>query len=164
MKSRFHACALRCQRGAAAVEAAIIMAIILVPVLAYVLFFGRYFWYYSVAQKAAHDAVLYMASAPVNEMKGTTGMALSQQIIADEAADLDASTAVYPSAACGYKLSPNSSYLSFVPCFPGKAPNAVQASVFMTVNDPFFPALTSAFTGSDGVSIMVAATMPYVGH
>jgi Flp pilus assembly protein TadG len=164
MNPRFHARTLRFQGGATAVEAAVIMAIVLIPVLAYVLFFGRYFWYYNVAQKAAHDAALYMSGAPVTEMKGTAGAALAQQIIFQETGDVDSGTAVYPDAVCGYKLSPSSSYLTFFGCNPAKSPNAVRATVVMTVSDPFFPALTSGFTGQDGMMIMVAATVPYVGH
>lgn len=62
------------QRGVAAVELAIILPI-LVVLLALPFYFGRLFWHYTVAEKAAHDAALYLSSIPVTEMKSQARIA-----------------------------------------------------------------------------------------
>jgi Flp pilus assembly protein TadG len=153
------------ERGAVAVEAALVMAFILVPLLGCCLFLGRYFWYYTVAQKAAHDAALYMAVAPLNEVKSVAASTLAQQIIAEETADISSDdTPVYGSGICGYKLSSTSSYITFLPCIPNRVPAAVRTGVALTVTDPFWGAITGPIFNVTGLDITVATTMTYGGR
>jgi hypothetical protein len=56
------------ERGSVAIEAALVLPFLLL-FLAVPLFFARVFWYYSVAQKAAHDAARFLASASQVEMQ-----------------------------------------------------------------------------------------------
>lgn len=56
------------QRGAAAVELAILVSVF-AGIFAYVFFLGCYFWYYTAAQKAAHDAARYLSTVSEQEMR-----------------------------------------------------------------------------------------------
>lgn len=56
------------QRGSAAVELALIIPVLLV-VLTLPLFYARYFWHYTVAQKAAQDAARYLSTISPTEMR-----------------------------------------------------------------------------------------------
>jgi Flp pilus assembly protein TadG len=152
------------QRGAAAIEAAIIIPFILLPILACMLFLSRFIWYYSVAQKAVHDSALYMAGAPPAELKGTEASTLALSIIAQETADLDSTTETYPAINCGYKLSPNSTTIIFTTCNPTKVPVAVQSTMAMTVSDPIFSTITAPILGGDGLTIFVYSMMNYAGR
>ena len=58
----------RRQRGAAAIELALVFPILLVT-LGPLILYARYMWHYTVAQKAAQDAARYMANVSVDEMK-----------------------------------------------------------------------------------------------
>lgn len=149
-----------------AVEAAVCIGFILVPVLAFILLFGRYFWYYTVAQKAAHDAAVYMASAPLSEIKSSKGAAgLAGDIIGWETGDIDAVTGatIGTTVMCGYKLafSPNTQWFT---CSGSLTPIAIRAGVIMTVTDPFLSPITNAVWGADGIPVVAGVSMSYVGH
>ena len=62
------------QRGIAAVEMAIVL-MALVAFLTMPVFFARYFWCYSVAQKAAQDAARFMSTVPLVEIKSAAMVA-----------------------------------------------------------------------------------------
>jgi Flp pilus assembly protein TadG len=93
------------QRGVAAVELALLLPIMLV-FLAFPLFFARYFWHYTVAQKAAQDAARYLSTISVQEMKtaslAQSAVAIASQIATTEMAELNPGSAP-PSVAfvCG---------------------------------------------------------------
>jgi hypothetical protein len=166
MRHLFPRLARKSERGSVAVEAAVCIGFILIPVLAIVLLLGRYFWYYTVAQKAAHDAALYMASSPLSEIKSTKGAAgLASDIIGWETGDLDASASatLTPTVLCGYKLG-FSSDTQWLNCSGALTPVGVRTGVVMTVTDPFLSPVTNAIWGSDGVPIVAIASMNYVGH
>lgn len=166
MTACFPRLARRSEDGAVAIEAALCMVFILVPVMAFILLLGRYFWYYTVAQKAAHDAAAYMASAPLLEIKSSKGSAaLASDIISWETADLDADTTatVVPTVFCGYKFG-FSSDIQWLNCNGSYTPIGVRTGVVMTVTDPFLSPVTNAIWGSDGVPIAAIVNMSYVGH
>lgn len=154
------------ESGSVAVEAAACIGFILLPVLAFVLLFGRYFWYYTVAQKAAHDAAVYMAGAPLSEIKSGKGASgLAGDIIAWETGDLDAdtSTTVGTTVMCGYKLG-FSTDIQWFTCNSSSTPVAIRTGVTMTVTDPFLSPVTNAIFGSDGIPILTGVSMSYAGH
>lgn len=155
------------ESGAVAVEAAVCIAFILVPVLAFVLLSGRFFWYYTVAQKAVHDAALSMASATSLEIKSSRGAAgLANDIIMSETSDLDAETSstLGITVLCGYK-DQFSSDPQFFNCYASTTPPmAVRTGLTMTVSDPFFSPITNSVFGADGISIRTGATTTYVGR
>lgn len=158
--------ARKSEGGSAAIEAAACIGFVLVPMLAFILLFGRYFWYYSVAQKAAHDAAVYMAGAPLSEIKSSKGAAgLAGDIVGWETADLDSGTSASMGflAMCGVKLG-FSTDIQWYPCSSSTTPVAVRASMTLTVTDPFLSPITNAVWGSDGIPIFAGVTMNYVGH
>jgi len=159
MKRSFPRAVRRFQKGAVAVEAAICMALILTPLLLFILLFGRFFWHYTVVQKAMHDATLYMAGAPLFELKTNAAAALANDILAKETADLDKTTKLEPWTSCGYKVSPSSYYLVFGSCDRSVPPAAVQTNIIMTLPDPF----RFVKTGTGKVKFVLTATMTYAG-
>lgn len=70
----------RRQDGAAAIELALVLPIFIV-LLTFPLFYGRYFWHYTVAHKAAHDATRYLSTISVKEMT-TPALAVAAEAIA----------------------------------------------------------------------------------
>ncbi len=58
----------RLQRGAAAVEFALLIPIFVV-VMIFPLLLGRCLWHYTAAQKAAHDAARYLSTISAQEMR-----------------------------------------------------------------------------------------------
>jgi hypothetical protein len=166
MKRYFPNLAPRSEDGAVAVEAAVCIAFILVPVLACVLLFGRFFWYYTVAQKAVHDAALYMSSATPLEIRSSRGAAeLAGKIVTWETGDLDQDTvaSLGTTALCGYKdTSPEPQFYN---CYASTTPPAaVRAGLTMTITDPFLSPVTDAIIDTDGIPIRVSVTMNYNGH
>lgn len=160
MKPIYRCATRRSQDGAVAVEAAICMAFVLLPLFLFALVFGKFFWYYTAAQKAIHDATLYMASAPLSEIQAQTAQALADDIMAQETADFDADTTTEPSVDCGYK---SGNTVRFRDCLATSTPVAVQATIMLTVPNPFTLRFSNSSTLSDSISIFIATEMPYVG-
>jgi hypothetical protein len=134
--------------------------------MAFVLLFGRFFWYYTVTQKAAHDAAVFLANAPLSEIKSNDGSAeFASKIIAWETGDIDSITikTLKPTILCGYKVGflPTPSFSS---CTAFYTPIAVQAVVVINVTDPFLSPITNAFWGANGIPIMAISTISYVGQ
>lgn len=145
------------QRGIAAVELAIILPI-LVALLAVPFYFGRVLWHYTVAEKAAHDAALYLSSVPVTEMKSQARIAevvdVAHQIYDLEVAEL--TPGPYP---------PTSTFLcgTFV-CGGLSIPDTVRVAVQMRVFDDIFDSFTTEYKDEEGGIVLTAdVTLPYVG-
>ena len=160
MKPPFPTLARRAQKGAVAVEAAVCMAFVLVPLLAFVLLFGKFFWYYTASQKAVHDASLYLAGAPLSELKSLDAVAVANDIMAQEIADFDPDTGTGVSVECGYKIG-TTNILRFRACSESATPVAVQASLFLAVH-PFFFSMGGSSSGTP--DILILSAMPYVGR
>lgn len=62
----------KAQKGSVLIEMAIVLPL-LVLLLAAPLFYARVFWYYSVAEKAAHDAARYLSTVTQAEMRTPGG-------------------------------------------------------------------------------------------
>lgn len=148
------------QRGGAAVEMAIVLPI-LVLFMALPLFFGRVFWYYSVAQKAAHDAARFLSSATQTEIR-STGSGSEAQVagLARTIAEMELNgiqpglagrtiTVLCDTDSCGLVV-----------------PQTVRVSIKLTVRDGIFDDFTSQFYGEDGYGLLLKAdvTMRYVGN
>lgn len=150
-------------KGVAALELAFWL-----PVLALLLgaglFLGRVFWHYTVAQKAAHDAALFLATASPIEMRAvpvggnteTPVAAIARKIATDEIAE----------------LSPGGRYQPIVmvlcdglfACSGQSLPGKITVSIQMSVTDDFFPDITSAFVSNEGILLQPYATVNYVGN
>lgn len=145
------------QRGVAAVELALILPI-LIMLLAVPFFLGRVFMHYAVAQKAAHDAALYLSSVPITEMKsqGRIGAVLdvAKQIYDLETAELNPGP--YP---------PTPGFMcNNIPCAGLSVPDTVTVSVQMRVLDNFMPLFTTNYKDEEGGIVLLASvTLPYVG-
>lgn len=156
----------RRELGSVTVEFAAVMLWILLPLLAGSLFVCRFMWHYTVAEKAAHDAARFLASASATELKtqSPTGNAFvveaARAIAVSELEELNPGTN-FPVAFV---------YCDSGPCLTSKTailPKMVSVYVEMTVEDPFLSPLTSMFTGDTGpIAIQIDATgrSYYVGN
>ena len=105
------------QRGSIAVEAAFTLPILVTFILFPSLFWALYFYEYSAAQKAVHDAGLYLSTAPKLEMT-TTGpdgnpaaLTIAKKIITKEMAGMSPPD---PGIVCSYRQA--SGYAVAKPC------------------------------------------------
>jgi Flp pilus assembly protein TadG len=148
------------ERGSIAVEAAFIIPILLLC-LAVPLFYARVFWYYSVGQKAAHDAARYLATATNVEMLTLSAgdgdapvAALAKAIVLAETDEirpvLDARTIAVQCDldVCGWQV-----------------PKTVRVSVRLRVSDNLLGALTDDFykVNGQGINLKADVTMGYAG-
>lgn len=162
-----HPLRARRQDGSVAVEAALIISLVLVPLLAFILFFGRFFWYYTVAQKATHDAALVMTSAPIVDIRSFGASTLALGVITSETADLDDGTlaTLGTTTECWYRIPANSPFLQPFACSnAGANPVMVRTSALMQVSDPFFAPLTEILLGGASLQISAQSTVRYVGR
>ena len=146
----------RGQRGIAAVELAFVLPVMLV-LLAAPLFFGRVFYHYTAAQKAAQDAARYLSTAPLAELANSTRVvhvvSVAQNIAEIETAELNP--------------GPDRPFVSVTcddwACDGFSAPTMVGVSVHLRMVDTYFPIITSLFGGDAGLVLRAAVKVPYVG-
>ena len=148
---------MRSQRGVAAIELALILPVLL-TLLAFPLLFGRIFWHYTVAQKAAHDAATYLSTVPLIEMKSTTrtayAVAVTQDILNAELSGLNPGpNAPATTILCGA-----------VSCNGFSVPTTVRVEVQISMIDTIFGDITWRITGDSGLLLTADVTMPYVGN
>lgn len=155
MSRRLFGLARRRQRGIAAIELAVILPVVLI-MLSVPLFFGRVFWHYTVAQKAAHDAARYLSGVSLAEMTapGRIGkvIAVAQAIATAEMSDLNPGP-----YAPGVTIQCDG-----VSCFGFAPPSTVRVVVQMPIYDDIFPAFTSELVGAYGWLLTADVTMRYV--
>lgn len=145
------------QRGVAAMELALILPLLLI-LLAVPLFFGRVFWHYTVAQKAAHDAARYFATVPLTQMRNPNqvgyAVEVAQAIVAEVTADLKPGP--YPPVItvwCDSHI-----------CDGFSAPIKVNVIVRISMHDEIFPFVTASFMGEFGLPLTAGVTMRYAGE
>lgn len=148
------------QRGIAALEMVLVPPLLML-ILAGMLFLGRYFSYYTTAQKAAHDAARYLATVSQREMKTQSafgGLApvarLAETIGLQETAGLHPGPGVVivtiecaPLACAGIIL-----------------PTKVRVMVQMQVTDELFTPFSRTFLGENGMILFADVSMLYVGQ
>ncbi len=145
------------QRGVAAVEFAIILPLI-VALITFPIFFARVFMHYSVAQKAAHDAAIYLSNIPLAEM--------SDYDRSLDAADVAAAIATEELA----ELRPGKGKKAViqVQCDGGPCgtftPAEITVHVRMRMYDDFFNYWTGNVVGTGGIQLNAQATARYVGN
>lgn len=150
----------RHQRGVAAVEFALTLPAILL-LLSFALFFGRLFWHYTVALKAAGDVATFVALARSVEMTesrsdlGEVGIVtLARSIGTAELAELNPGNDGYPliDISCdGF------------PCRGAQVPEEIGVLVQMKLFDVFLPALTSRIGNTDGMWLRAEVRVRYAG-
>lgn len=144
------------QHGVAAVELALLLPILLV-FLTIPIFYARCFWHYTVAQKAAQDAVRYLATVPASDMMSKplarAAGELAINIAKREMAELSPGSEIQDPAAycdsvnCGLKAT-------------GSLPTTVRIYIQFNMFDQFFGAVD---VGWDGLPITADVTMNYAG-
>lgn len=155
MNWRLRSQARRRQSGIATIELAIIVPVMLL-FLTVPLFFGRVFWHYTVAQKAAHDAARYLSGVALSQMTAPLHIghevAVAQAIAAAEMSDLNPGP--YPPVV--------TILCDGITCDGFVAPSVVRVVVRMRMYDWIFPAFTSDISGASGLLLTADTTMRYV--
>lgn len=145
------------QRGAAAVELALLLSatIVLMPAVA---LFARVFFQYSVAKEASRDAALYMATlsptAVRDPIERARAIGVAQQMVASAAVagGMSGTTLVGPATvSCDDHT-----------CM-GLVPDTFEVEVTFVIDDAAFNALTGQWTDSDQKTWEVTArsTVPF---
>jgi Flp pilus assembly protein TadG len=152
------------QRGAIAVEAAIVLPILVTILLFPSIFWALYFYKYSAAQKAVHDAALYLSTAPRLEMTAAgpdgspVALTLAKRIIAKELLGQNLSD---PGIVCTYLQQ--SGALVGKPCSTTNNQDYKQTLVQLDVSIDM--SYIDPFTGTDsGMKISPYADVPYLGN
>ena len=147
------------QRGVAAVEFAVILPL-LIFLIAVPIFFGRCLMHYTVIQKAAHDAAIYLATLPRTDLytqaKWVGATQLAFQIIDEETAELRPGDdgMVFREVRCD----------DFVCGFVTPVPKIITVQVSVQMVDDFLFAYTKAFVSRDGIRLNAKVTVPYLGR
>lgn len=150
----------RCaEQGSVTIEMAFSLTI-LTLFLAVPLFFAQVFWYYSVTQKAAHDAARFLSTASRLEMatlgagdSDAPASVLARQIALAETDEirpmLDARTIVVQCdlTQCGWSV-----------------PQTVRVQVRIRIKDTILSAITDEFTNGQGINLTADSTMSYAGN
>lgn len=147
------------ERGSIAIEMAVVIGV-MITLLTVPVFFARVFWYYSVAQKAAHDAARFLSTASQAELR-TPGAGNTPSQVARIAWEIaDTETAVLNSV-----MDPKfiDVQCNFGTCGAG-VPATVRVFIQMRMRDDMFAPYTSAFYGQDGLLLTADVTMRYAGN
>ncbi|MGX4640108.1 TadE/TadG family type IV pilus assembly protein [Massilia sp. SYSU DXS3249] len=150
----------RTESGSIAVETIFCLPL-LILFLVVPLFLARAFWYYSVAQKAAHDGARFLANATLTEIvapDGSGGDPLPVALIAEAIAhaeldEIKPALARYTvSVLCDGEVCGNA------------VPQRVRVSVQLRFRDQIFDTFTSKYFGDDPIILTGRVTMRYVGN
>jgi Flp pilus assembly protein TadG len=147
----------RKQGGVAAVEFAVILPLIII-MLAFPVFFARMFMHYSVAQKAAHDAAIYLANIPAVEMsnyeRSLDATDVANALAREELGELRPGGGTHALVA--------------VLCDGGPCGTATPAVVSVEVRMRMYDDTLNFFTweaiGGDGIELRAKASATYVGN
>jgi Flp pilus assembly protein TadG len=150
----------RAEKGSVAVETVLCLPL-LILFLVVPLFLARAFWYYSVAQKAAHDSARFLANASQVEM-----------VVPDGSHDEDLPIAALAEAIAHAELDEIKPALVrstvTITCdldaCGDQVPQTVRASVRLRFSDDLFGAFTSEYFGEDPLLLEARVTMRYVGN
>jgi Flp pilus assembly protein TadG len=149
----------RTEQGSVAVEMAFVLPV-LILFLAVPLFLARIFWYYSVAEKAAHDGARFLAQATRLEIQASTGgdePGVSGLARAIANAELDGIRPALVGAAAA-------SQCDGIPCNGLSIPSMVRVVVQIRVHDGILGPITDQYFGQDGLLLTADVTMRYAGN
>jgi hypothetical protein len=153
------------QRGSVAVEAAIVFTVLVIFATFPSIFWAFYFYKYSAAQKAVHDAAVYLSTAPKLEMAmvGPDGspapLTVARKIVASELSGLGT---LDPGIVCHYRLATSSTVVA-KPCttINNLASNQTLVQLSVSIDMSYLDPMT----GSDsGMWISPFAVVPYLGN
>lgn len=164
MKRKFQAIRRQSQRGVVAVETALVMPILVLFITFPTIFWAFYFFEYSSAQKAVHDASLYLSTAPKLEMAAVgpdgrpAALTLAGKIVAREMTGLNPPDL---GIVCNYKQA--SSVVVSKPCSTTNNQSYTQTLVQLTVSLDM--SYKDPLTGLDsGLWISPYADVRYMGN
>jgi cbb3-type cytochrome oxidase subunit 3 len=146
-------------KGSVAVEMAAILPIFVI-LLTLFFFFARIFWFYSVGQKAAHDAARFLSTSTQAEMRTPGGgfseaqvAAVARWIAQEELQEI---------------LPYTDGILIDIHCNTGACgatvPGTVHVGIQITLHDNLLDGLTSIYLGSTDMVLIGNVTMRYVGR
>lgn len=148
----------RPEQGSVAVELAIILPIFL-TMFAVPLFLACVFWFYSVGQKAAHDAARYLSTATQAEMR-TAGGGFNEAAVAATARWIAQQELV------GI-LPLTDSILIDIKCNSvacgAVVPSTVHVDVQIAMHDLILYNLTTKYLGDTNLVLTSSVTLRYVG-
>jgi hypothetical protein len=152
------------ERGSVAVECVTVLPVLFL-LLSAMLFFGRVFWHYTVAEKAAHDAAGFLARTTLREIKTPNGGEVAVALVAakiaqEELKELNPGGGVFVTISC-YVGEPDSYWDR---CYGIDLPKKVMARVTVSINDPFLDAFTSEFTNGEPIILRAVMATDYVGN
>lgn len=156
------------EEGAIAVETAIVLPILLLFFALPSIVFAFYFRQYSAAYKAAHDAAIYLSTAPTVEFTtpGQDGqfaaMTVAKNIVARELAGIVPSgVSVHPYFTCQYRVGRTLKGRECTPlAFSSDTSPLVRFDVEISL--PFINPLTGQRIAS--MSMAPIPSMPYTGN
>lgn len=168
MKRTWKAVKRPTERGAIAVEAAFVLGVLATFLALPSIFLAIYFYTYTAAQKAVHDAALYLSTAPKAEMTtaGPDGdpaaLTLARKIITREMAGvIPGSVTLDPGFVCVYRQPSGSSALK--PCTLASNLAGNQTLIQFAVSLEL--SYVDPLTGNDsGLWISPYAPVRYVGN
>lgn len=148
------------QRGVAAVEFALILPVIVI-LFAFIVFFGRLFWHYNVALKAASDVATFVSLARNTEMVEAKSDLGEIEIIKFARSIGEAEFA---------ELNPGNDGRPVIhitcdgtPCIGEKIPDELIVVVRMRMYNAFFPKLLEQLGDIDGMWIHAEVRVRYAG-
>lgn len=149
----------RMEKGSVAVEAAILLPVIIL-FLAVPIFLARVFWYYSVAEKAAHDGARFLSQVSRVEIQASTGgaepgvAALAKAIVNAELAEIRPGlVGATPSVLCDGLI-----------CGGLSVPSTIRVAVQIRVRDDIFGFITDPLFGDAGMLLTADVTVRYAGN
>jgi len=163
MRQTFRAIRRQSERGSVAVEAAIVLSFLAIFVTLPSMLWAFYFYQYSAAQKAVHDAALYLSTAPKFEMTtaGPEGdpaaITVARRIFANEMAGLKPPPVEF---GCYYRQGTGSGFIS-KPCTTKNNQDFILLHTDVSLNMPYLTPYTGTYSGLD---IQPSAPMPYTGN
>jgi len=145
----------RWQRGAAAVEFAILTPFLIIALAPFILY-ARYMWHYTAAHKAAQDAARYMSTVSVSEMQSRSLTAQAREVAVTiarrELSDLAPGEdfldpdILCDGATCGQRS--------------GAVPLTIKVFLTFNMHDPIF----NTYLGPWGKRFEITVEVPYVGR
>lgn len=159
MKTSFTRYFRRTEQGSVAVEMAFVLPILIIFV-AVPFFLARIFWFYSVAEKAAHDSARFLSQTSRVEILGPGNGAkpgvvgLAEAIIDAELAEIRPGlVGSAPTILCeGYT------------CDGLSVPADIRVAIRIRIRDEVFGPFTDAIFGEDGLLLTADVTMRYAGN
>ncbi|HAV34950.1 MAG TPA: hypothetical protein DCX52_01100 [Massilia sp.] len=164
MRRTFHAARLRTQRGAVAVEAAIVFTVLVLFATLPSIYWAIYFYRYSAAQKGLHHAALYLSTAPKVEMEveGPDGnpaaLTLAQNILDSEMAGMRPPDI---EVLCGYRQASGNVSWRFCTTTNNRLSSQALTRLSVAISMNYISPLTG---GESDLWIAPTIEVPYVGN